>query len=585
MVGKGEVQFGLLEGCLEALEALGRATSLEEVLQKVDFLIEKLYLAKAGTQCCFDHQFFKDALRFDQSGKGFEVTTKQGGKRLRQLCLTFLRTFTVIGHKACYTEYLIPRLFTMIRLEISLRDIAQTKVENQNDSNAFPVAFLEYILGMVLYGEDCDSAFVETLLRDYLLAASEWIYHTYIALENIQKSLDTSEVKLYKNADVSNQVVFERFVSFLLKMPEPQKSIRRDAATTSHGDIDAVAGEHGSSDTSDVDSGSDVEYSDESESEDETDDADSDTENSDVEDPAQGITQKYNFTKVYSAVWQNVIFAKYPLPDRLLRHILNSMPTSVLPYARNPVIYSNWLMAHLNGKDKILSMLSLKSIFELILKYGLAELDEIGDENGDENVSAFYDRLYGHLSDDVLGSNYGGELLQFLSTAVKSTMLPSQLTAKFIKKIVRMACFTRCVESTILLTIAVNLLKMHNNTCLSLVHRDNIDGVKRTRDELNMERLEQSSAHDGSEDEMKQLFLWEISLLMNHFNERTAIVASTFYSDLRKRRSVLLKAEDVIGCDNREHLRQELTRARREEASTFRKTLQKPSKLVTQIFM
>ncbi|ORM41697.1 Uncharacterized protein BXIN_2727 [Babesia sp. Xinjiang] len=583
MFSKDALLSSLLEECHDTLTRLRSASSLEAVLEKLDHLIEKLFTAKSRISCHFDRQLLIESSRVGCDFGIHEDRSVDNKKKLRLLCLNFIRTLADIGHKKGIVGHIIPRLFTVLRLEVTLLEAAQNgSCQLKSGSPPFPVALLEYVIGIVLYSDRCDGDFVDSIIRDYLVTTSDWVYHTYIALTNMLENLDTSELCIYKNPNVSVPVVFERFMLVVLSLPKPQLAchIKRARVADKIND-DNIAN---SKVLEDSDSGSQLDYSDQSVYDDHESGYDSMTESESVEDAMEQKTQTYDSAKAYASLWQSILFSPLPLPECLLPAILNRMPSDILPYEKNPLIYSNWLMAHLNGKDSILSMLSLKSIFELILKYGFGELEERrNDVGGKQYFSTFYERIYVYISDDILESNFGTEFLKLLSVAVQSVKLPSQLMGMFIKKLVRTACFTTCVNSTTLLIIAINLLKLHSHTCLSLVHRDNVRDTKRKCDSISMENPP-LSRNNGAPNGENELYIWEIPLLLNHFNERTATIAGTFYSDLKKKRGTLLKAEDIIGCDSREHLRQEITRTRREDGNAFRKTLQKTTLLATQIF-
>ncbi|KAK1939830.1 hypothetical protein X943_003784 [Babesia divergens] len=574
------------ETCYEVVESLKKVAKPEDILQKVDYLIEQIFLAKADLGCTFDRQFFIDASKVKYDGIAPQGSHQNQGKRLRRLCVAFLRTIAALTHKESYQRHIIPKILTVIRLEASLLSIANTATENKGNSTSFPVPILEFLIGLLLYAEVYDEELVDSLLSGHILISEEWIYHSFIALEHIKNDFESSQRNLYKDDNIPETIFFRRFVSLLLKMPQPQATRQRVKISVHRRDsevkMDNMSGED---DNEDLDSDSDLEYSDQLTDEDMDDTEESETEG-EMEQPDERSKKTYNYINVYSALWQGTIFGRLPLSDDKAHDVLNHMPDHILPYASNPAIYANWLIRHLNGKDKILSMLSLKSIFELILRYGLGEIEGLRtNKNEEQPISAFYERLYGHLNDDIIGSKYGNEFLVLLNTALKSTMLPSQLIASFIKKLVRTACFTRCLESTTLLTIALNMLRKHNHTCLTMVHEGNLNDATGTPDLFNVDKIAGGKEKDVQVDNVKDMHLWELPLLMNHFNERTARIASTFYSDLKKKRCVILKAEDIMGCDAREHLRQELARARREDTNTFRKAPQKTTELTTQLFV
>ncbi|GBE60624.1 CBF Mak21 family protein [Babesia ovata] len=580
MSRKDELLAELEEGSIELNEAAGK-DSIEEVLQKVDLLIEKLFVAKAELRCFFDRQFFVSGSKPECNGNTNELKTPQARVKLRQICLHFLRTIKTLSQKEGYLIYILPRIFTVLRLEISLRNVEPIGDEpNKGVESSFPLPLVEYIIGLALYSADYDDGIVEILIHDYIVSSDEWLYNAYSALENMLKDFDAPQFDLYRNDNLSAEIFFARFVSFLLALPAPQ--FPSHLKVTSAPNSEKTSEHTNSNDENDSDS--DIDYGSVSSEEDDADvSISSESMESHVSATVEGFHWPFNFTKTYGALWQSVIFAKLPMPKELLAEIMSRMPTSILPYTKTPMIYTNWLMGQLHGEDKVLSMLSLGSIFELILKYGLAELDCIrANENRQCSISAFYELLYGHISSFVLNSKFGNQFLYFLNMALKSTMMPSSMTMKFIKKIVRMSCFTNSMKSAALLTIAFNLLKRHAQTYLNIVHRDTIRDAKQTRDVSDMEIL--TDVVESNDNEKDTTFLWELPLLMNHFNERSAVIASTFYSDLKRKRSLLLKAEDVILSDSRDHLRQELMRTCREDTNTFRKKLQRKTKLLSKFF-
>ncbi|GFE54808.1 CBF Mak21 family protein, putative [Babesia ovis] len=588
MAPKNKAPHSVLQECHEAIVKLRKTTSVEAILKKIDYLIEKIFIAKAEISCHFDRQFVIDSSKTEYELEKIKNKALDDKKRLRILCLNFIYTLAEICHKRRCLGEIVSRLITIIRLETTLLQLAQNDTDHiQPASQLFPGCLLEYMIGLVLYSNDHDVEIVDGLVNDYLFSTPDLTYHSYTALDNIQKNFDTSQIKIYKNEKINQRDVFERFVQLVLRIPKPHVSYQMKMEA--HGKVRADKGGANTSEGYNSDSDSTIGYSDESEDEDNSDEYESEMEyeiESETEENEQG-TGKYDCTKVYSSLWQGIIFASATLPKKIVACILNRMPSDILPYTKNPLVYSNWLMGHLNGKEKILSMLSLKSIFELILNYGLGELEELHNNLGGEQASsAIYERIYMNLNDETIASEFGRDFLQFLNMALKSVMLPSQLTACFIKKLVRTACLTMCMDSTVLLTMAVNLLKVHNHTCLGVIHRDNIRGLKGKRDTTSMDKLTLSVTNGETQSEEDMLYIWEVPLLVNHFNERTATMASTFYSDLKKKRGVLLTAEDIIGCECKEHLMQEIKRARREDGgAAFRKTLQQTTQLAKEIFV
>ncbi|CDR94208.1 hypothetical protein, conserved [Babesia bigemina] len=580
MSPKDVVLSELAKGSNELNKTLG-TTSIEVVFQKIDHLVEKIFVAKADIRCFFDRQFFTCGTKPGCDGNTNESKTRHASVKLRQICFNFFRTVTTLSQKEGYTIHLIPRLFTVLRLEISLRDLDPKGDEaNKDVGNPFPLPLLEYIIGLMLHSVDYDDGIIENVLHDYVVSSNEWIYNAYSVLENILKDFVVPHFNLYKNESVSSNLFFARCVSFLLTLPTPQLSHRLN--DTSAPDSGAVF-EH--SDANDgYDSDSDIDYGSVSSGEDDADvSVSSESVEAHVSATVTGLQWPFNFTKVYAAVWQGVIFANIPMSTELLARIMSRMPTAILPYTKTPVIYANWLIGHLHGDDKVLSMLSLGSIFELILKYGLAELDCMcADGNLQSSISEFYGLLYRNINTFVINCKFGTQFLCFLNMALKSTMMPSRMTMKFIKKIIRMSCFTNSMKSAALLVIAFNLLKRHAQTYLNIVHWDTIKEANRTRDVSDMDIL--TNVVESNDDEIVTAFLWELPLLMNHFNERSAVIASTFFSDLKRKRSTLLRAEDVILSDSRDHLRQDLVRTCREDTHAFRKKLQKKTKLSSKIF-
>lgn len=585
---RDKIQQPSVEACKELLEGFEKVQNPEEVKQTVELLIEQLFLLKAEIGCPFDRQFFIDAAKERRNVASVDEKGQSKGKAFRQLCLNFFRAMAAKARKEEFMRYSIPRILKMIRLEASLIGIASEQNKEEGRAGpALPVHLLELLIGVVLYAEEYDEEIVDELISDHLLVSPEWTYSSYIALEQMKKSFDASQRVIYRDPEMPETEFIRRFITFLLKMPKPLNPRKGPRYAAQKASKPAGPGGTDQADSDDVDSDSSIEYSEDESEEEESEEATSEegveTE-SEEEMQENGPDRLYDYSKVFSSLWQETIFGKMPPSGESLFKVLSHMPSNVLPYAYNPSVYVNWLMKHLNGDEPILSMLSLRNLFELILRHGLGEIEGIRLDNEEKpSISAFYDRLYGHLNEGVVSSEYGKEFLELINTALQSTMLPSQLVAQFIKRLVRTACFTGSVESTTLLTIAINLLKKHNQTCLKMVHSENL--LEEKVGSADEEAIRAEDDVDSSDHDKKRMYLWELPLLMNHFNERTAKVASTFYSDLRKKRCIMLKAEDVIGCDVREHLLQELTRAKREDHSTFRKTLQKTTDLTTRIFL
>ncbi|EDO06465.1 hypothetical protein BBOV_II005130 [Babesia bovis T2Bo] len=567
----------------DAMVTLNQTTSLNVVLKLVDYLIEEIYIAKAEFPCYYDRQFFTDVQHHANTLHMLTGKSLDNKKTLRILCLNFVATIAKLCQRKGYTIAILPHLFTIIRLESKLLQLLQSDHSAKFKlSQVFPGCFLEFTLGLVIYNDEWEIDAVFDILSNYV-NTPEIVYHCYVALQNIQESLESDQAEIYKHDNVTDVVALERLTELVLRLPKPELTYQKkkeDARKAKASTIKSVI-------NYDSDSGSSIEYSEssensESESSDETADDESDESYSDI-DVNGDENLNHESLKAYSSMWQGIILCDIAMNKDITAKILNRMPADILPYTRSPLIYANWLIDHLNSKDNLLSMLSLKGIFDLVLNHGLGEVEELNNNmDGKQVSSSIYERIYMYLSDNIIASEYGRDFLQFVNLALKSVKLPSQLTARFIKKLVRTACFTECFEATILLTIAVNLLKVHSHTCLGVIHQDDVANIQQTIDKTSMESLMETS--DKNETEQEQIYIWELPLMINHFNERTAIMASTFYSDLKKKRAVVLKPEDIIDCDSIEHLRLEIKKARREEKTTFRSTLQQTTQLAKQLF-
>ncbi|AFZ80673.1 hypothetical protein BEWA_000780 [Theileria equi strain WA] len=393
------------------------------------------------------------------------------------------------------------------------------------DKNCESMALLEYyILSSIYHGlfvVDADEVFLD-MYKDYLVYLPQAMYFTMVNF------LSEKSTKEQINA----------FVELLSSIPIPLE-FREAIGNTSDAQED------------ESDDDSSIDYESEEES---------------PYDPIDGKALSKRYKGMYNKLWMYVIrdyHVNHGLSSEALVTLVEAMPSHVFPFSSNPLLFVDLLIDFLSHSSLNLQILSLRALMELVLYYGLDDAMilsvDVEEHAGEEkSASYFYLKLLKFLNIEYLDGDYGKCLLQVLYTALKSSMLPVKLISSFIKRLVQVSCVTDSLTTNALLSIALDLLIRHNKHCIHLV----------------------SDVQDKEGEE----YLYELTLLLRHFNDATTKICGIYHSDLRDKNVVKLNVDDFVNLERNQLLKSIVCRIKKSEDSPFRENVQKSTFLVSKLF-
>ena len=158
--------------------------------------------------------------------------------------------------------------------------------------------------------------------------------------------------------------------------------------------------------------------------------------------------------KLFSNTWLSLL--RLQLPNEILKKILASLHSDVMPYMEDPKLLIDFLTDAYNLEGPV-ALLALNGLFLLIQKYNLDYPD-------------FFKKLYNLIDADVFEAQHSGKFFSLMDLFLTSTTLPSYLVAAFAKRLARISLRTSPDGIKIILAVIENLMKRHPS-CRLLIHR------------------------------------------------------------------------------------------------------------------
>lgn len=119
------------------------------------------------------------------------------------------------------------------------------------------------------------------------------------------------------------------------------------------------------------------------------------------------------------------------LSPTVYREVLTVLPNSVLPFMPSPLRLSRFFLLSFHENDLSIAVEALSGLFYLLVSCGLAEPQLVADEG-----IQFYDRLLSLLQPQVFFLPVRVRFLRLLQMSLLTKLLPHEMKAVFIKKLV-----------------------------------------------------------------------------------------------------------------------------------------------------
>ncbi|KAE8698519.1 Nucleolar complex protein 4, putative isoform 2 [Hibiscus syriacus] len=220
---------------------------------------------------------------------------------------------------------------------------------------------------------------------------------------------------------------------------------------------------------------------------------------------------KLKFTKAW------ISFLRLPIPIDVYKEVLGTLHQAVIPHLSNPIILCDFLTRSYDIGG-VVSVMALSSLFILMTQHGL-------------EYPNFYEKLYALLSPSIFMAKHRAKFFQLLDSCLKSPLLPAYLAAAFAKKLSRLSISVPPSGALVIIALIHNLLRRHPSiNCL--VHKE--DGDESSEDRSKAEDIA-NKANDSGPDKRPGIdhfnseesnplksnamrsSLWEIDSLRHHY--------------------------------------------------------------------
>jgi U3 small nucleolar RNA-associated protein 19 len=229
--------------------------------------------------------------------------------------------------------------------------------------------------------------------------------------------------------------------------------------------------------------------------------------------------------RVFSEAWLS--FLRLPtITDEMFKQILAIVRDKLIPNMSDPRLLHGFLTDSYNIGGHV-SLLALQSLFVLITKYNL-------------DYPQFYPKLYNLIEPDCLNWKQKAKFLSLLDMFMKSTHLPGNLVAAFLKKLARVCLYAGPGSILAVLPIMHNLIRRHSS-CIVLLHRElclNNDDYGDSTSAFDQMRLSDPYVYnerDPEQSKANESCLWELLALKDHYNNTVADYVKKFQTPFEKK--------------------------------------------------
>ena len=176
---------------------------------------------------------------------------------------------------------------------------------------------------------------------------------------------------------------------------------------------------------------------------------------------------------VTQQLWDDTL--RSSLNSETILYILKSMNTKIFPKVSNPILFSDFIISayDLIGNDKkelkhkkiILSIHALSSLFILLTNHGL-----------DYTSINYYQKLYSLLDyvQNIFRMKEKEKFLRLMELSIKSPMLPSNIAASFMKKLLRVIISQHMSQAALsiwAISFVCNVIKKHP-VCTKMINTE-----------------------------------------------------------------------------------------------------------------
>ncbi|KAI0560790.1 Nucleolar complex protein [Gracilaria domingensis] len=234
------------------------------------------------------------------------------------------------------------------------------------------------------------------------------------------------------------------------------------------------------------------------------------------------VTQK-ELKSTYVRAWLSVLRSEMDVV--LKRMALERVPKDLIPFMLDPMELSDFLISCFGAEDIAVAIAALDGLFILISRHRL-------------EYPLFYQKVYSLLQVDVFGRiENPTRFMELVATfLLKGTMIPGNMVAAFVKRLVRRALTWSSHYAIWGLRLALGILQKHPGTSF-LVHRS-VNMFDKTPDEQkNGEDPFDDAEFDPQASGANESSLWELQVLKKHINPAVSRLAMAFERDVRNRRA------------------------------------------------
>lgn len=370
-------------------------------------------------------------------------------------------------------------------------------------------------------------------------------YYTMIAVQNV-----ADEHYRRKKSTQQTSLAAERLLQILMLIP----------LATSQKDLDANSkaflfpapenaepgqeqiADHDSDDGSDDDNSVDPDDSSDEEDEDEEPQA----KRRKGSRPRFLFEQRNAHARQWSKAWLAVL--RLDLPIHALKQALQFLPTNVLPYVGNPLLFADFFVQAYEHTG-VVPILALDGLFSLVTEHGL-------------EYPEYYKQLYQLVTPTLFYVRYRTRFFRLLDRSIsRNELLPAQTVAAFIKRLLRASLQAPPAGILTALAMASNWIRKHPETAV-LVH---------AADSNPKADVYNATTEDPAASRALQSSLWELHALSQHYLPAVVTLAAAVGSP-EQEKAPMFDLEDFYAQSYHNLLEQERKRQRKTKKTplTFR---------------
>lgn len=216
--------------------------------------------------------------------------------------------------------------------------------------------------------------------------------------------------------------------------------------------------------------------------------------------------------------WLSIL--RRPLEQSTKTQVLQRIPKELLPVIPNPLQLADFFTSSFSTTHLSTSVASLDGLFVLVSKHGL-------------DYPLFYQKVYGLLKEDVFSQIEARERFMQLVALflLKGALLPGNMVAAFIKRLVRRALYWPPAVALWSLRLALDLMRKHPHTSI-LVHRTTNMFDDASNLQQDMEDPFDDNELDPQACRANESSLWELEVLRKHMIPAISRLVINFEKEL-----------------------------------------------------